>query len=287
MNTIINPKKIIICADDFAQNDDITQGIITLCQKKKLSATSCMTNSHHWPAHALLLNSLHDIDKGVHLNLTHGVPLSERLKRQITDKPLSLIGLIKKIGLQQITSNMLEEEIRLQLESFEKHTHKVPNFIDGHQHVHHLPIIRHALLKIYKEKYQSLSYIDKPYLRVSSSHATLTESFWLKKKIIQWLGSEHLKKQLILNNIPFNTHFCGVYPFTKQQTYPAVISSVLASIKDQSLLMCHPALKSVDPEDPISPYRYKEYQFFLSNDFQKICIENNLQISRFERATRL
>ena len=137
--------KIIICADDFAQNDAISHGIIKLIENNRLSATSCMTNLESWPEHSLLLKKITTIDMGVHLNFTHGKPLSKALQKQFKSWPNSILSIIKLIISKQLTLTKLENEIELQLNNFEKYINKIPDFIDGHQHLHHFPVIRQQL----------------------------------------------------------------------------------------------------------------------------------------------
>ncbi len=277
-------KNIVICADDFAQNEAISDAIIYLSENKRISATSCMTNIENWRIHSKKLKKVQSIDKGLHLNLTHGLPLNKDLQKCIGKSPLTLIELLKKINLKQFTQQMIEQEIIQQLECFEKHAEQIPDFIDGHQHIHHFPLIRYALIKVYNEKYGSLPLSQKPYIRVASAPPSLMQSFLFKKKIIQWLGAKKLKTMLQTFNIPHNTaYFYGIYPFNKHYYYPNVLRPILKSIEHGSLLMCHPGLSPNENSDPIAYHRFKEYSFLMSDEFSTACLDNQLHISRFER----
>lgn len=276
--------KIIICADDFAQNDAISHGIIKLIENNRLSATSCMTNLESWPEHSLLLKKITTIDMGVHLNFTHGKPLSKALQKQFKSWPNSILSIIKLIISKQLTLTKLENEIELQLNNFEKYINKIPDFIDGHQHLHHFPVIRQALLKVYLKKYGMLDQSQKPYIRISSCNAKINEQFCLKKKIIQLTGSEKLQKQLIKHQIPFNQNFAGIYPFNKKYSFDEICSKILEHTKNTTLLMCHPAFKSNDASDPIAYFRYKELEYLISDKFKQLLIKNNIQIARFKQS---
>lgn len=64
-------KRIILCADDYGQNDVISQAILNLIKKKRLTAVSCMVAGVDWARHAAMLAKVQDqIDVGLHVNLT-------------------------------------------------------------------------------------------------------------------------------------------------------------------------------------------------------------------------
>ena len=133
-------KSIILCADDYGQNQAISQAIIELIKNDRLSATSCMTNSPLWPQHATWLSPLRSrADMGLHFNLTEGVPLSDRLKNAHGFMPLS--KLIIRAYWRLLNAAAIEEEFIAQLEAFRAAMGAYPDFIDGHQHVQQLPII--------------------------------------------------------------------------------------------------------------------------------------------------
>ena len=75
-------KHIILCADDYGQNFAISQAIVDLFEKKRLSATSCMVTSPDWPRYSSLLIPFRDhVDVGLHFNLSEGFPLSDAFLR--------------------------------------------------------------------------------------------------------------------------------------------------------------------------------------------------------------
>lgn len=51
---------LCICADDFAQNESISEGILNLASKKRINATSCMVNSLFWQEMAFDLKNIPD-----------------------------------------------------------------------------------------------------------------------------------------------------------------------------------------------------------------------------------
>lgn len=278
-------KNLILCADDYGQNKSISNGILNLIDNNILSATSCMTNLSHWQQYSAPLRTRDFIDRGVHINFTYGKPLDNTLKTKIGIWPESPLRLMYLIMSGKITKQDLKNEIHQQLLAFENELSIIPDFIDGHQHLHHFPIIASSFMETYLHKYKKLNLNQKPYVRVSLCRSKLGEEFWLKKKAIQYSGSKRLLKILIKYHIPHNKHFTGIYSFSPQADPAQHIKLALKTkLQNNTLFMCHPALQSTDPLDPIKECRYKEYQFFMSKEFKELCTHYSITTGRFQRA---
>ena len=64
---------LILCADDYAMTEGVSQAIEALAEARRISATSAMVTTPHWPTHARRLARLRDrVAIGLHLNLTLG-----------------------------------------------------------------------------------------------------------------------------------------------------------------------------------------------------------------------
>ena len=139
-------RTLALCADDFGIDAGVSSGIARLAHAQRLTAVSCITNSKHWADDAKLLNALPDtVDVGLHLNLTEGKPASARLGR-IWPRLPSLPRLIALAHLGRLPRAALRSELHAQLSAFIAARNERPKFIDGHQHVHHLPGVRDIVL---------------------------------------------------------------------------------------------------------------------------------------------
>lgn len=242
-------KKIILCADDYGQNDAISDAVVKLIAKQRLSATSCMTTSEYWSENAKkLLPYVDQIDIGLHFNLTDATPLSK---------------LILAVYLRQLDQKMIEQEFNRQLDNFVAAMGRLPDFIDGHQHVHQLPIIRDAILNVYKERLRQ----SHVYVRCIN----LKNKCALKKLIIYLLGSRVLKEKLRQLSIPHNQSFSGIYDFNDAIHYAKIFPGFLVEISDGGLIMCHPGLESDDAKDEIAYGRKFEYEYLMSDKFVEDC----------------
>lgn len=270
-------KRIILCADDYGQTHAISQAIIDLLKRRRLTATSCMVTSFEWPFHAnSLIPFKNHIDIGLHFNLTEGRSL---LAHRRGFAPLSHVLL--KSHLRQLNKNAIREELNAQLDQFIRTMGGLPDFIDGHQHVHQFPIIRDVLLEVYENRLRE----HGSYLRCTYQPNmlwNLKSVAYIKKFILQLSGALAFKKALIMRNIPHNRSFSGIYHFDKLDGYEFLFRQFLNEIQDGGLMMCHPGLENSGGEDMIHYSRSKEYAFIKSEEFLKLLDECHIKLVRFK-----
>ena len=85
-------RDIYLCADDYAQNEGISDGIEALVQAKRINALSCMVTTPTWAMRASRLKKhVTSCYVGLHVNLTEGTPLTQAWHTHYgtTFKPLS------------------------------------------------------------------------------------------------------------------------------------------------------------------------------------------------------
>lgn len=262
-------KRIVLCADDYGQDQAVSEGILQLLAKSRLTATSCMVNSPDWPHFAPALKPYYDrADIGLHFNLTDGYALSKAYQSTYSKTFPTLSTLLRKAFLQQLDQSIIEAELHAQIDAFAESADCLPHYIDGHQHVHQFPVIRSALMRVYSERFKnSNAYIRLVDMKLTA-HDLITNP---KKYIIYWTGTAALKQLLIKNNIPHNTSFSGIYSFDRADNYPQFFEQFLAESKDGGLIMTHPGLPSTQKNDPIYIARNKEFIFIGSAAFEHLC----------------
>ncbi len=265
-------KKITLCADDYGQHQSISDAIIALLEKNRLSATSCMTSSPRFAMDAERLQPfIRRADIGLHFNLTEGSSLSG----QLAFLPLS--RLILKACAYLLKPSAIEAELHAQLDAFEASMGKLPDFVDGHQHIHQLPGIRDALFRVYEKRLRKTN----SYLRCLYHPASHVNSF--KGRVIQLLGARAFKKRVVKENIPHNSSFSGIYPFSKSKHYARIFPHFLAEVKDGGMIMCHPGLSSHDPSDALLKSRYQEFLYLNSDDFLRDCFRAGVSLQRLSK----
>ena len=266
-------KKIILCADDYAQNEAISEGIIVLASKRRINAISCMVNSEEWSvAHKALEGIRSSTVTGLHLNLTFGKAVSSVWQRYYGKHFLSLPKLLKKAYLRQLNQAVIAAEIQAQIDLFCHTMNTYPDFIDGHEHCHQLPVIRDALLSISLPKAVVFRNTSNGY------HDLLSRYNFPKRQLIALLGGFAFKKQLIKHHIATNTSFSGSYDFKKSARYRYYFNQFLLDSLEGGLIMCHPGKASNDINDPLADYRHHELNYFLNDEFVSDLAQHSIEL---------
>lgn len=272
-------KRIVLCADDYGQALTISQGILNLLNRNRLSAVSCVTNTSFWPGHAEMLYPYwSQIDVGLHFNLTEGQPISEAFRTTYGEQLPTLKKLMSKAFLHRLKKEIIVAECHAQLDRFEGAFGNLPHFLDGHQHVHQFPVIRDAIIDVYLARLRS----SNTYVRIINNKISALDLLLNRKKIVIYLtGTNALKKRLKKNNIPYNQSFAGIYDFKKAANYRKLFKLFLKKIGNSGIIMCHPGLPGYTRFDPITAARSCEYQYLLSDDFLLDLASAGVEIERF------
>ena len=144
---------IILCADDYAISPGVSAGIRELLAAKRLSATSCMAASPYWPDEGRRLRQFaDDADVGIHLSLTGLPPLGPMPRIAPDGTPPSFGWLALAAYAGALDAGEIEAEIGRQLDVFMGVLGRPPAHVDGHLHVHQLPIVREAVLDAFRAR---------------------------------------------------------------------------------------------------------------------------------------
>lgn len=269
-------KRIVLCADDYGQALAISQGIIELIKKGRLSATSCMANMPLWSELGhLLLPFREQVDLGLHFNLTEGVPLSSEYIQQHGESFQPLPRLLYSAFMRRLSPSAIEAECHAQLDSFQAVMGFLPDYLDGHHHIHQLPVIRDAVLRVYQQRLQS----QHAYVRlVTATWKPVRAKMFVISAATQ---SSAFKKRLDRENIQYNRSFGGIYPFSQAGRYAQLFRGFLNVITEKGLIMCHPSLVPSQVGDSIARARYEEYQYLASDLFLADCERYNTALARY------
>lgn len=238
---------IILCADDFALTDGVSRGIGELARAGRLSAASVLVNGRHWPAHAAQLQALRDrIAVGLHFNLTLGRPLGDMpwLCPQGAFPPVGAV--VRSSLARHIDSQEIESEFARQLDAFEAGLGAPPDFIDGHQHVHALPVVRTAVLGVLKRRYGGRPMLVRD--PADTAAAILGRSAAVKKSLVLATLARGFGDAVKAAGFIANTSFSGVSAFDERKSYRTELDRFFLLPTACHLVMCHPGF--VDDELP-------------------------------------
>jgi predicted glycoside hydrolase/deacetylase ChbG (UPF0249 family) len=265
-------RDISVCLDDFGLHDGVNRAAIELASLGRLGAISCLVDGPAWRAGLPELRTAREaVEVGLHLNLTEGLNghgLAEPLGR-----------LVRRAYCGQLEARTISDEIRRQLDAFESSLGRQPDFIDGHQHVHQLPVIRDALLATLGER----PWISKPWLRSTRvrhgpAGAALPLSARFKARVVETLGAAPLARLASRQGFPQNQRFLGVYDFAGSETdYLHHLDAWLATAGDGDLLVCHAAAAS-PAVDPLLAAREREYRVLRGDGFAALLARHGVRI---------
>ncbi len=249
-----NPVRVVLCADDFAMHPAIDDAVVQLAQMGRLSATSCMATSPRWVEAARTLRAGPSaLSTGLHLNLTEG---------HGGEAP-TLGAVLIDAYARRLDGAAITRTITRQLDDFEQAMQRAPDFIDGHQHVHQLPVVRDALLAVLAARYRGDA--------APSIRATVpARASWSAGKagVLALLGGLLFRSQLRRRGLRHNHGFAGVYGFdaATPADYGHHMDRWLAGCEDGTLMMCHPA-NALVAGDAIAAARVVEFDYLSSDAF--------------------
>ncbi|XP_062445907.1 carbohydrate deacetylase [Rhea pennata] len=147
--------KLIVTGDDFGYCPRRNQGIVECFLAGAVSNVSLLVNGSAAAAAAELAKR-YNIPIGLHANLSEGSPVCEVLKTN--SSLLNQDGFFHgKMGFRTALSKGLlkmsevKQELKAQVELFHQLTGHLPPHMDGHQHVHVLPEVRHVFAQVLEE----------------------------------------------------------------------------------------------------------------------------------------
>ncbi len=249
-------KHVVLCADDYALNAPVSQGIVALAVLGRLSATSVMSLSPRWGEDVAALREVRGLlDVGLHLDWTSSFAID-------AGHGSGLGLLMARAALRLFSQQQIEDEMSRQLDAFEALWQAAPDHIDGHQHIHQFPVFRDALAKVLMQRYGAS--VGRPWVRVS--HVAQPG---LKARVISAMGAEGLQRWAQLQAWPTVGPLLGAYGFDGSlEDYAHHMQRWLASLPvDQTaLIMCHPAV-SAQADDDIGPARKREFAYLASDEF--------------------
>ena len=263
------PRRIWLCADDYGIAPGVNAAIRDLVARGRLNATSVMVAAPSFSrAEAVALDTLNAdrprVSVGLHLTLTGPLkPLTPGYAPVVDGAFLPLTTTLRLAVQQRLDMTALAAELRAQFEAFAKAFGRAPDFIDGHQHVHLFPQIRHAALG-------AVAWIaPHAWARQCGSIRPLARRLSDPKGLLIDYFSREFRARAVRHGVATNPAFAGTYTYRLDADFPRMFPQFLEGMPEGGLIMCHPG--HVDDElmrlDPLTLLREKEYDYFAGDAF--------------------
>ena len=266
----VTPRPLVVCADDFGLAAGVSSAIIELIADGRLSATSCMALLPDWRRTAPRLRDTvarHPADVGLHLTLTDHTPLSAA-RRLAPGGSLPALGrLLPRALARALPAAELRDELHAQLDAFEDAWGAPPDYLDGHQHVHVLPLVREVVLDEIARRYPA----GAVWVRdcVEAPRRCLQRATGVPKALLISALGWPLHRQLAARDIPHNAGFSGLHDFSGRRPFGELMQAFLAATGPAPLVHVHPG--RVDAElracDTLTTPREAELAYLASDRF--------------------
>jgi len=263
------PRRIWLCADDYGIAPGVNAAICDLVARGRLNATSVMVAapgfSHAQAAALAAFNAAGPrVAIGLHVTLTAPLrPLTASYAPLSEGEFLPLATTLRLAVQQRLEMAALGAELRAQFEAFAKAFGRAPDFVDGHQHVHLFPQVRHAMLDTTEWM------APKAWVRQCGSSLPLSRRLGDPKGLlIDWLSRE-FRARAARHGIDTNPAFAGTYTYRDDADFPRIFPRFLEGMPKGGLIMCHPGHVDAELErlDPLTTLREREYAYFCSDRF--------------------
>jgi len=284
---------MILCADDFGISPGVSEGITKLIEQGRISATSCMmTEPGIVQDISNLKPHIEKVDIGLHLVLTDVKPLSkpEPGSGLVNHEGnfLAFGRLVRKSYLNRLNYSAVLSECSHQIERFIDLIGRPPDFIDGHQHVQQLPVVREAFLNAIGKYDKSPAF----YCRKAG-----LPSHWIWRELFygsSWLALQNLlivfpslrtSQEYHRRGISHNRYLLGYYDGNEETPFEDIFLSYM-SLKPSmaDIFFCHPGIadKILSRRDSLVGVRTRVLEFLGSDKMMEILSERNIEINRFK-----
>ncbi|MGH6887914.1 MAG: ChbG/HpnK family deacetylase [Rhizomicrobium sp.] len=258
----MSASRIVLCADDFGLSPGVNRGIVELLEKGRLSAASCMVNYPEFARDATLLQPFAGrADMGLHFSLTES---------------RSIASVAIECHLKPPPPAAMRDEVERQLRKFADAVGRLPDYIDGHQHVHVLPVVREAVVGAAARIGAYVRSTREPIGIAMWRRPSAPESFYLSR------ASRALDRLAHAAGVETNRGFRGVRTFRETAPFGELFRKMVADAREGTLVICHPGHPDdvLARRDPVCATRADEWNYLSGPDFPADLARAGLALAR-------
>jgi hypothetical protein len=196
------------------------------------------------------------------------------------DRPLKTVAMDAHLRSPPLAKIMAALEH--QVETFTRVIGRAPDYIDGHQHVHVLPVIRDAVVQVAKRIGAYVRSTYDPIGLAMCRRPGALESIYLA------CASRKLAALARAASVSTNRGFRGARTFQERAPFRTLFRRMIKDVQHGGLVMCHPG--HADPllgeRDPVQDAREEEHRYLSGPEFPRDLEQEGVVLSRLADALR-
>lgn len=260
-------RQIRFVADDYALSPGVSHAIRELISLGKLSGTGCMTLFEEWRSEAPKLKALCNdglADAGLHLTLTDFEPLSG--SGPLGTGAMPAIGTLIKAAMKgAIDEAAVERELDAQLEAFTDAFGRLPDYFDGHQHVHFLRPVRTWFAK---RATHFASAGQMPWLRGAPSIRSSGGIKMMVKTAVVGFMAAGFDNEMRKAGYRVRGPLTGFYDWQKPEGFVPMLRKLETGGLAKAVVMCHPGFADDTLRRRDQLIEAREAEFAVLRDYE-------------------
>lgn len=280
MKQAAQPRRIWLCADDYGLSAGVNSAIRDLIERGRLNATSVMVvgpalDRGEIDALEAAAKSSLRCAIGLHVTLSAPFrPLTMHFRPLDGDMFLPFPRLLRAGAMRRLDREMIRAEVAVQLATFADRFGRLPDFVDGHQHVQLYPQVRDGFVDAVAEA------APKAWVRQGGRDQPLARRLRSPKALLLDTLSVPFRRRARAADLAFNPGFAGVYDFSPNVDFGALMLQFIENLPEGGLIMCHPGfvddvLRSLDP---VTDVRESEHAFLAGDAFPDLLKASNVTL---------
>lgn len=269
---------LVINADDFGYFPEVSRGIATCVSDGIVTATSLIVNRDTDSAEIDALKAIEHADHGVHLNVSHGTPVTDRLAEALDGKPMpGKFSLLGALVSGRISAAAIENEWRAQL-GVARDGGITISFVNCHEHLHMFPGLYGRFLRLADEfAIPFMRYCSPEWTSAGATSGRLLRSGLFALTNLAARRPKH----------PVSMRLLGIAP--SGALSHAYLDQILPDLKPgQSYeLMCHPGEGIPSGAGPLAGYHRwdAERELLCDPETRELIERHGVRIARFTQTT--
>ncbi|MFD2057200.1 ChbG/HpnK family deacetylase [Mesorhizobium calcicola] len=253
-------RRVRLIADDYGLAPGVSAAILDLLDRRRLTGTGCMTGFPEWAEEAARIKPLCGrAAVGLHLTLTDQPAVTGRSSLAPEGRLPPLRSLALPVLRGRVDDRDVHAELDAQYSRFVEALGRRPDFVDGHQHVHFLPVVRTWL--------RARLHADRPALRGAPA---LTGTFAVAPKVAAIAAlAAGFNRSMQHAGFTIFEPLAGIYDWRQPERFASVLQAAVEALPERGLFMCHPGHvdETLRARDPMQGVREVEFAVLASDDF--------------------